>query len=84
MHSQPRYDGAMQTPERLAAAERMRQAFDLHDAGVSMMRAKLRRDHPDADDAEIDDRLRAWLHTRPGAEFGDAEGIPRPIPSAWR
>jgi hypothetical protein len=74
----------MQTPEQRAVAERLRQAFDLHDAGVSMMRARLRREHPEEDDAAIDARLRAWLHTRPGAEFGDAEGVPRAIPATWR
>lgn len=74
----------MEPSKARAAAERMRQAFDLHDAGVSMMRAKLRRDHPDADEAEISRRLRDWLHTRPGAEFGDAVGIPRPVPPEWR
>ena len=74
----------MQSPEARAAAERLRQAFDLHDAGVSMMRAKLRRDHPDADDAGIDRLLGVWLHTRPGAESGDAEGISRPIPPEWQ
>ena len=74
----------MQTPEQRAVAERMRQAFDLHDAGVSMMRARLRREYPDENDAAIDARLRVWLHARPGAEFGDAEGVPRPIPPAWR
>ena len=58
-------------------ATRMRQAFDLFDAGVSMMRARLRREHPDAADDEIDRLIRVWLRTRPGAEFGDAEGRPR-------
>jgi hypothetical protein len=62
----------------------LRQAFDLHDAGVSMMRARLRREHPDEDDAAVDARLTAWLHRRPGAEFGDAEGVARAIPPAWR
>lgn len=74
----------MQTAEQRATAERLRQAFDLHDAGVSMMRARLRREHPDEDDAAIDARLRAWLHSRPGAESGDAEGVSRAIPPAWR
>ena len=58
---------------------KLRVAFDLHAAGVSMMRARLRRLHPGADDAEIDRRLQAWLHDRPGAEWGDAEGVRRPI-----
>jgi hypothetical protein len=59
--------------------ERLRLALELHDAGVAMMRQNLRRRHPDADEEEIERRLIEWLHTRPGAEFGDAEGEPRPV-----
>jgi hypothetical protein len=62
-------------PELLRA--RLRQAFDLFEAGVSMKRASLRREHPDADAEEIERRVRAWLQTRPGAEHGDAVGRPR-------
>ena len=54
--------------------ENVRIAFELHEAGVDMMRQNLRRRFPDAPEAEIDMRLRAWLHERPGAEHGDAEG----------
>ena len=32
----------------------------------------------------IDAALAAWLRTRPGAEFGDAAGRPRPIPGGDR
>jgi hypothetical protein len=59
-----------------AMRERIRQAFGLFDAGVSLMRARLRRDHPEADPAEIERLLRDWLATRPGAEHGDASGRP--------
>lgn len=62
-----------------AGAQRIRQAFDLYEAGVSMKRAALRREHPDADDARIAVLLREWLHTRPGAESGDAVGRPRDL-----
>lgn len=65
----------MSTPE--AGARRIRQAFDLYEAGVSMKRAALRREHPDADDSQIACLVREWLHTRPGAELGDADGRPR-------
>ena len=58
--------------------ERLRQTFDLFEAGVSMKRAALRREHPEADDDEIDRLLRAWLATRPGAPHGDAAGRARP------
>ena len=57
--------------------ERLRQTFDLFDAGVSMMRARLRREHPTLDDYGIEQLLGAWLATRPGAEHGDAAGVPR-------
>lgn len=55
-------------------ARRLRLAFDLFDAGVDMMRQSLRRRFPDATDAEIQRRIDAWLHDRPGAEDGDASG----------
>ena len=74
-----RYDGAVATtdPERMTA--RLRAAFDLFDAGVSMKRASLRREHPDAGPADIERLLREWLATRPGAEHGDAVGKLRPL-----
>lgn len=59
------------------AKERLKQAFDLFEAGVSMKRAALRREHPDVDEDEIAARLRSWLETRPGARYGDAVGRPR-------
>lgn len=49
-------------------------AFELHEMGVAMKRQQLRRAFPEEDDAAIGRRLAAWLHTRPGAEQGDAEG----------
>lgn len=55
-------------------AERMRVALDLYEVGEGMMRARLRRERPDADDAEIDAAIVAWLQHRPGAEFGDFPG----------
>jgi Rv0078B-related antitoxin len=62
--------------ELAAAAERLRLALELFEAGESMMRERLRRDDPHADEAEIEARLVAWLHQRPGAENGDAAGRP--------
>lgn len=63
-------------------ARRLRLAFDLFEAGVAMHRQTLRRRYPDADDAEIDRRLDAWLIERPGAEHGDVAGPirVRPLP----
>lgn len=54
--------------------ERMRLTFDLFEAAEQMMRLNLRRRHPEADEEEIERRLTEWLHTRPGAEHGDASG----------
>jgi len=65
------------TPAEAARlAENLRITFALHEAGVAMMRQNLRRRFPDATDEEIEDRLRAWLRERPGAEHGDGEGVP--------
>lgn len=57
-----------------AVRERMRLTFDLFEAAEQMMRLNLRRRYPEADEEEIERRLTDWLHTRPGAEHGDASG----------
>jgi Rv0078B-related antitoxin len=67
-----------------AAARRLRLAFDLFQAGEEMMRQRLRREHPGLSELEIEVRLVEWLHTRPGAEFGDAPGRPVPWPRRGR
>jgi Rv0078B-related antitoxin len=64
------------------AAERLRTAFALFEAGVEMMRQNLRREFPNADESEIQERLTAWLRHRPGAEYGDCDG--RPVDPAKR
>jgi hypothetical protein len=64
----------------LSPVERLHLAFELFEAGRDMMRAKLRREHPDATEEEIERRLAEWVSTRPGAEHGDAVG--RVLP--WR
>ena len=62
--------------------DRLRIALDMYEFGEAMMRQNLRRDYPQADDDEIDRRLRQWLHERPGAASGDGEG--RPVDVAAR
>ena len=63
--------------------ERARRTFELIELGVNLMRQNLRRRFPDESEAAIEDRLTAWLHTRPGAEHGDAWGTPsKPDPDA--
>ncbi len=63
--------------------QRFRETLELFEVGLEMQRAQLRREHPEADDAEIEQLLRAWLRHRPGAEHGDAGPVgfrPRQLP----
>ena len=66
--------------EREAAAGRLRAALELFETGIAMMRQKLRREHPEWSDAQLEARLGQWLQDRPGAEHGDAAGRPVPWP----
>ncbi len=66
------------------AAENLRLTFDLCAAGEAVKWQQLRREHPGASDEEIEALLVAWLHERPGAPFGDAEGRPVPWPRPSR
>jgi Rv0078B-related antitoxin len=59
-----------------AAAQTFRSTLDLFDTGLQLMRQNLCRQNPDADEQEIDRRLRTWLRERPGAEHGDCPGRP--------
>jgi len=63
-------------------ARRLRTAFELFEAGVRMMTERLRRLHPEASPAELEDLLREWLLSRPGAETEDAVGVPDTWPRA--
>ena len=65
-------------------ARRLLTALELHDLGVAMMGQRLRREDPNAGDAELRSRLNDWLHTRPGAELGDGVGQPVPWPRTPR
>jgi hypothetical protein len=66
------------------AAIRLDLALDLFETGEAMMRAVLRRRRPGASAAAIEDELRAWLATRPGAEYGDGQGVPCSWPRVSR
>jgi hypothetical protein len=46
------------------AIERLRTAFDLFDAGVDMMRQRLRRERPEALPEEIEAAIEQWLRSR--------------------
>jgi hypothetical protein len=61
-------------PHAQSPAAAFQAALDLFETGVRMMRQNLRRQYPDATDAQIEQRLGAWLRARPGAEFGDCPG----------
>jgi len=50
--------------------------LELHDLGERMLRQRLRREHPQITDPDLDDAVRTWLRERPGAEYGDAAGPP--------
>ena len=56
-------------------SDRLQEALDLFDFGVSMMAARLRREHPDESPEELARRLDAWL-TRQPCEAGDGRGAP--------
>lgn len=58
-------------------SQRLAVALSLFEDGVAMMRANLRRQHPDYTEAEVEQALEAWLLTRPGAEHGDGVGVKR-------
>jgi hypothetical protein len=60
--------------------EKLRMAFELIDIAERMLRQRLRRESPGISDESIEQRVNAWYRRRPGAEFGDGEGIPRAWP----
>ncbi|MEW6279969.1 MAG: hypothetical protein AB1758_15170 [Candidatus Eremiobacterota bacterium] len=64
-----------EAPE-LSALEKFRQAMEMVDSGHEMMRLNLKREYPDESEEQIEARLVAWIRQRPGAEFGDGEGVP--------
>jgi hypothetical protein len=61
----------------LPNSENLRIALDLLDDAEQLVRQRLRRTTPMSEE-EIEARVLAWLHERPGAEYGDAPGRRRP------
>ncbi len=51
------------TPEG-STSERLQQTLDLYDFGVSMMAARLRREHPGESAEQLERRLDEWLTQR--------------------
>jgi hypothetical protein len=50
--------------DALSAIERLRIAFDLFDAGVDMVRQRLRRERPGVPPEEIEEAIEQWLRSR--------------------
>jgi hypothetical protein len=59
-----------------SAAQRLDDALELADLAERMVRARIRREHPELSEVEVEveARVLAWLQERPGAVDGDAEG----------
>lgn len=66
------------------AASRLREAFELYDLGIALMRQNLRRRFPQDTDSEIDGRLLDWRLRRADAPDGDGEGRVVPFPRVDR
>lgn len=56
------------------AAQRIRTVLTMYEFGERMYRTRLRRENPDATDAEIDALVSVWHLDRPDAPLGDAVG----------
>ena len=61
-------------------ADRLRITFELIDVAERMLRQRLRREHPELSEGDLEDRVAAWYAHRPGAEHGDAVGIAKAWP----
>lgn len=64
----------MNDQSNAARVQRFLTALDLFESGVEMKRTQLRRQHPEASEAAIDDRLMDWLLNPSGAKDGDCPG----------
>jgi Rv0078B-related antitoxin len=64
----------------LSATERLATALELTALAEDMLRQRIRRSNPSLDEREVEARVGAWPLARPGAEFGDGEGVPVPWP----
>jgi hypothetical protein len=51
--------------QRAPEAVRLQAALDMHELGVRLYRQRMRREHPHADRADIDRRVKAWLAEPP-------------------
>jgi Rv0078B-related antitoxin len=60
-----------------ALGARLRFALELVETGIDMKRCSLRREYPDADDAQIQELVNEWLLERPPLPD---DLSPRPLP----
>lgn len=60
-----RLDDLLSPAPAETAADRLRAALELFDTGVELVRARLRREDPEAPPTEIESRIRAWLRDVP-------------------
>ncbi len=65
-------------------SDRLREALDLFDFGVSMMAARLRREHPDESPEQLAQRLDAWLTDQAPESVGANAPPTSPTPGASR
>jgi hypothetical protein len=47
-------------------AQRFRLALDMAEAGIGLYRQRMRREHPNASDEEVEAEVQGWLMRRPG------------------
>ncbi len=72
-------DGSTHTMDHVderAAARKLRLALNMYEVGERFQRQRLRRAQPTATDAEIENQVRAWRESRPGAAESDGYGRP--------
>jgi len=63
-------------------ARRLEDALELADLAERMVLARLRREHPGASEAALEELVLAWLRERRGPVDGDADG--REVRLSWQ
>jgi hypothetical protein len=58
----------------------LRFALEMADAGIELMRCNLRRQHPEADEARIQELVNDWLIESHADEWDDPHFTPRAAP----
>lgn len=66
------------------AAKHLSLAFKMYEVATEMMRDRYRHHLPNETEDEIQARVTAWLHERPGAEQGDGRGRPGTWPRSQK